>query len=115
MAKKNRSSEPEEESGSPVSFKISKTKIGKQKLITVTFQLSEIHEAHLNMVADQNEVARAELCKQAVATCLQALGAPFPDASEVTEELREYLESLRSKRAARAAKMEGGDDEGEDE
>lgn len=104
MAKKNRSEEPENTGG----FRISKTKVGKTKLVTVTFQLNELQEAHLASVAVENETTRAELCKQAVAHCLESMGSPFPDAGDVDDELREKLNARREQRAERAERLRAG-------
>ena len=95
MAKKNRSSSPDEQSTG--GFSISKTKVGKQKLVTVTFQLTELQEAHLDSIASANETTRAEFCKQAVNHCLESMNEPFPE--QMTEEFAETLEARREKRA----------------
>lgn len=101
MAKKNRSSEPEvdEDDGG---FRISKTRVGKQKMVIVTMQLTELQDAHLAMVAADNETTRAEFVKQATNYALIKMGKPFPDAGEVDEELEEALKARREKRKARA-------------
>tara|TARA_R110000782_G_scaffold26240_1_gene67416 strand:+ start:60 stop:383 length:324 start_codon:yes stop_codon:yes gene_type:complete len=103
MAKKktNRSSEVDVEDDAPQGFAVSKTKVGKQKLVTVTFQLSELHEAHLDTVASDSETTRAEFCKQAVDYCLRTMDMPFPET--VTEEMQQILEARREKRADWAA------------
>jgi hypothetical protein len=112
MAKKNRSEEPEQTGG----FRISKTKVGKPTLVTVTFQLPELQEAHLASVAQENDTTRAELCKQAVAHCLESMGVPFPDAGDVNDELREKLAARREQRAARAERLRSGQgDESEED
>ena len=104
MAKKNRSEEAEQTGG----FRISKTKVGKVKLVTVTFQLNELEEAHLASVAADNETTRAELCKQSVRYCLADMGFPFPDASDVDDELREKLRARREQRQERAERLAAG-------
>lgn len=103
MARKNRSDEPE-----TTGFRVSKTKVGKPTLVTVTFQLPEIQEAHLAFVANENETTRAELCKQAVAFCLDSMGVPFPDAGDVDDELRDKLRQRREARAERAERLRAG-------
>jgi len=105
MAKRNR--EEVEQTGGR--FQISKQKIGKPKLVMVTFQLTELQEAHLNRVAEQAETSRAELCKQAVAFVLEDMGAPLPQDGQADEELLAALEARREKRAARAAARAGND------
>lgn len=99
MAKKNRGEE--QQTGG---FSISSVKVGKQKLITVTFQLTEVQDAHLSAIATENGTTRAEFCKQAVHYCLNDMGHPFPDAGEeLSESVQQALETKREKREARAA------------
>lgn len=101
MAKKNRGSEEVEE---VTGFRISKTKVGKSKLVTVTFQLTEIQDAHLTAVANGEDTTRAEFCKQAVNYCLSEMGKPFPDAGEAVDEtVTDMLDIKRAKREARRA------------
>ena len=111
MAKKNRSDSEESQGG----FRISKTRVGKPTLVTVTFQLSELQEAHLASVATINETTRAELCKQCVAYCLNDMGVPFPDAGDVDDELREKLAARREQRAARAERLMAGKRDSDEE
>ena len=98
MAKKNRSSGAAESTG----FSVSKTKVGKPTLVTVTCQLTEMQECHLDLVAKDNETSRAELCKQAVAHCLNEMGVPFPDVAD--DELKEAMEARRAERKAWASR-----------
>lgn len=93
------------------SFRISKRKIGKPKLVTVTFQLTELQEAHLSYITDQNSVARAEFCKQAVAYALTKLNAPFTEPGQESDEVKEQLAKNRQKRAERREKMGSDEDD----
>tara|TARA_R110000751_G_scaffold300963_1_gene413052 strand:- start:34815 stop:35138 length:324 start_codon:yes stop_codon:yes gene_type:complete len=104
MAKRQRtrSSEDSEVEETPKGFQVSKTKVGKPTLVTVTFQLTELQECHLDNVAKENETSRAELCKQAVAHCLTAMEQPFPEVAD--EEMQEKLEERRSERKIWAAR-----------
>lgn len=98
MAKKNRS----EESETVGRFQLSKTKIGKPTMIMVTFQLTELQEAHLNRVAKDAGTSRAELCKQAVAFVLDDMGQSLPQDGQADEALQEALQARRTARAERA-------------
>ena len=101
MAKrKNRSSDEGEEA--QTGFQVSKTRVGKPTLVTVTFQLTELQECHLDSVAKENETSRAELCKQAVSHCLNEMNAPFPEVAD--EEMQEALEARRAIRAEWASR-----------
>lgn len=93
MAKKNRV-----EDDSDGRFRVSKTKVGKQELITVTFQLTELQETHLYNVAKNEGTSRAEFAKQCVSYCLKQMEQPFPELSEVTEEIREQMHARRIQR-----------------
>lgn len=103
MAKKNRS---DEETVTAGRFQLSKTKIGKPTMIMVTFQLTELQEAHLNSVAKGAGTSRAELCKQAVAFVLEDMGQPLPQDGQADEELQEALEARRAARAERAERRQ---------
>lgn len=100
MAKKNRSEETE----TVGRFTISKQKIGKPKMVMVTFQLTELQEAHLNSVAKGAGTSRAELCKQAVAFVLEDMGKPLPQDGDADDDLIAALEARREQRAERAAR-----------
>lgn len=101
MAKKNREVE-DQDTKNPGGFKISSRKIGKQKMVLVTMQLTEVQDAHLAMVARENGTTRAEFVKQATAYALTQLKRPLPEAGEaITEELETALEERREKRRLR--------------
>lgn len=93
MAKKNRAEENDDGR-----FKVSKTKVGKQELVTVTFQLTELQETHLYNVAKEEGTSRAEFAKQCVAYCLKNMEKPFPELSEITDEIREAMAARRVQR-----------------
>jgi len=89
-------------------FRISTTRIGKDTLVTVTFQLTELQEAHLARIATSKGTTRAEFCKQAVNYCLKRMGEPLPQNGVADEETLEALEQRRAKRAERREKMNNG-------
>lgn len=93
MAKKNREAEVDDGR-----FKVSKTKVGKQELVTVTCQLTELQETHLYNVAKNEGTSRAEFAKQCIAYCLKQMEMPFPELSDVTDEIREQMAIRRQQR-----------------
>jgi len=92
MAKKNR------EDDGDGRFRVSKTKMGRPELVTVTFQLTDYQETHLYNVAKDEGTSRAEFAKQCVSYCLKQMEKPFPELSEITDELREAMHARQVQR-----------------
>lgn len=59
-------------------FKISKRKFNKPEMMITAISLTKKQTNHLTSVAKEQGTTRAEFCRQAVAFCLEQLGAPMP-------------------------------------